>query len=365
MRLLLCVSLCACLSGCIGKIGESNKPPIPQPIIIRQPTPSPIPPATQVESTVNVGMPSSLLKLLCDYAGKSNTITLSEPMTIAVDDSTLDLKAGAGFSYKLSPERGEFVFNDPKPILTIREFGLKIRPYLTKIVIHPDDTAVATGRWMGFEKEKKFDLKDGKAKSSPDETGQPIEAMQEPLPSPSEFLESIEKPTPVAPRKHRPEVWMFSDGGDLSSQAFNEFLERDEELPFILVVHRDVPDWLKATVKSFPFFYFPVDKDFVDEAKSFRMIEKYESVDQIIKVWKHERQNVKKPKVAATPKRKTGVRSWANISRNGPQWTENHTGRTSPRHLIEDHKVDPDLVNKYRHDQVMLNRIHSRAHGDR
>ncbi len=347
------------LCGCLGSIGTSNKkspepPPSPHqnPPVIDQ-KPKPVDPQ-MVESTVTIGMPSSILGLIAPYLGK-NTITLSQSMTIKAEDTTLAIPAGANISYALTAERGEFLFNSPRPVLTMIKFGVPIHPVLTKIVLLPDDTAVATGNWHGFEEEKVIDLRPKKNAGTSEPTPlPPVEIHPEPD---LDFLNQTVKPKLDQPKKILPEVWMLVNSGDESNRAYQELLDHPEDLPFQIVVIRNVPEWLKPSLENhYPSFYFPIDCDFVSCGKTFRILYSYKSVKTLIHEWTEARNSLKK-RVASVSEQK--------VKFGSPWYEVDHRGRkhnTSAQHLLSDHLVPQWVVDKHRGNPDALNRIHGYAH---
>lgn len=224
------------LSGCLQGVQQPDS-------VVPQPSPIIIPPSQSEAPMLTVGVPDALLGTLKGYMGSTNTVTVKNGMTIAAGADSLTLPSGANFTYTLADDVGVFAFGDPKPTVSYTAFGWKIHPYLTKVVLKPDNTGKASATWNGITREKEFKL--------------------------TWVSEEVVRSDPPAPTL--PEVWIYCDptmakDGDTvclpcrSAKKALKKLADENKLPFKLVViqtEKDVPTW----VTTYPTFYWGFDGD--------------------------------------------------------------------------------------------------------
>lgn len=157
MRYLLLLSVCAV--GCMQAQGKSmsgfrssfDKLPVPV-------KPTPTPPAPN-DGPQQLKVPSNVIETIHQFAGDVNKIDVEKPIHIVSGTTKVDVPAGASFSYTMSDSGGTITFNDPKPIVTVREWGIDFHPTLQSVILTPPDNGQATVNEFGRPINKKFTIK--------------------------------------------------------------------------------------------------------------------------------------------------------------------------------------------------------------
>jgi len=91
---------------------------------------------------------------------------------------------------------------------------------------------------------------------------------------------------------NRPEVWMIV-ATEFHCQpchkAKRAFAKSDADLPYKLVVVEEIPEWLKADVTGFPYFYWTPDADKVYGGKIAKKRQGFSTVEKFTATWESTR----------------------------------------------------------------------------
>lgn len=314
------------------------------------------PPTSQVVNQLEVSLDGNVVSNLHRYFGNSNTVTIQDKIVIQQDKMTVSIPAGANFSYVFSEEKGVVTFNDPKPVVTVVEWGMKINPKLEQVLLTPPNKGVATVKALGMIPVKRsFNLN---WDSPPPELPESVKIEEKPV----ETLREPAKPQ-IEQRRTLPILWMFGDFSEKSSCQFcriadrviKEHLAAGKTLPFEVV--RNPEGVMLPNGRGTPFFCWGKE-DVPDKNMDHNWkIEGWPGIDHLIKEFNKSRA----PKKAAAVARSRCIRGLASFGFSSP-WVEARYGYTTVHHLVHDHGVDYSALKPYLNDRDALNRIHGWCH---
>src|SRR6478736_4860431 len=138
------------LVGCIEPPAAPLNPPV------KKITPLPLPPTPLKE--VEVELEGTIVANLFRYLGPSNTVSLTEPLLISQKDTSIQIPSGANLTYKLTEQGGTITFNNPKPVVTVKQWGMKFHPILDRVILSSPNKGEAIVTEFGHEISKKFVL---------------------------------------------------------------------------------------------------------------------------------------------------------------------------------------------------------------
>lgn len=334
------LSILILLTGCLGPVATPSPKPVPKPLPV--PTPS--------ASSLTVTMDGTLLENLHRYAGSSNTVTFKESLTVNQSGMSITVPAGGSFSYVLTDIGGTFAFNDPKPSITVTEWGLRFSPILDRIILTPPNKGTAEVLEHGVRIKRNFVL-DFEKPSTATETA--------PISPPIHKDGVIPAPLPEAELEHPrefsnlPELWVFGDFSDNSSclpcRKASKALSEAKELPFRVVknpVGKERPDDTAT-----PFFMWAKSGKVPTGIRSRDWsLEGWYGLDHLIKEFNRTRKQITKTRIA-----RCSI-GFAN------EWVESRLGYTTVNHLVHDHGISYDSLKPYLNNQRALNQIHGWCH---
>ena len=333
------------LVGCIQPPAVLVQPPV------KKVTPLPPTPIQQPIKEVEVQLDDTIVANLFRYLGASNTVTLAEPLLISQKDTSIQIPAGANLTYKLTAQGGTITFNNPKPVVTVIDWGVKFHPTLDRVVITSPNKGEAVVTEFGKEITKKFVLQ---WQLEPETA---VEAPKSPfLDQPNENTTET-PPKPLEGTKNDlnelDEVWFFGDPRTCppckdALKALDEY-QRDHALPFKLVVN---PKGKSNPTDSTPCFMWGKKQrnPTGDTSKDWKLNGWY-GVDYLIKEFN--RTHKKLTTKTAAPRCTIGF---------GPEWVEQRYGYTTIGHLVNDHHLKYDWVKQYAGSRTALNQIHGWCH---
>lgn len=136
------------LSGCVKAV---DKQPTVKPIV----TPTKIDPVS-----LPMSASPSVIQTLHEVLGDSGNVQLKPNSDIVIirDDTKVVIKPGTNVDYQFSDDSGKIVFNEPKPKITAKVFGLRVNPEIGHIDLTPDNYGTAHVEYGGIKASKRFSL---------------------------------------------------------------------------------------------------------------------------------------------------------------------------------------------------------------
>lgn len=288
--------------------------------------------------SLTVEASDSWLADLHKFLGDGNTVSVEHGWAVTVPGLSISVPAGAKVSYTLSADRGLFKFSDPRPVITVVQYGVKLHPFLNAIEFKTKDSGEATVQQGPFIRRKGFAVAWGYDKSEP-----PGIVFSDTAGAADEKAEL-------------PEIWMFSTDNCGYCDVAVKAIAAAVDLPFRLHVVKEVPPFRPSEssgVHSYPTFWWhatgmqPSAKDLPNT----RVSVGWAGLEHLLKKFKDSR----KPPATTTVPTTTGVLF-------GHHWYERNTGRTSIQHLTQDHGLTMEQIRPYIHDQAALCAIHGWKH---
>jgi len=329
----LCLSLIlgGCLAAPQGKPDKTVKPKRAIPDTKPQREFSDVPSLT-VEAS------DSWLTDLHKFLGDGNTITVEQGWAVTVPGLSITVPAGAKVAYTLSENHGLFKFSDPRPVITVVQYGVKLHPFLNAIEFKSKDAGEATVQEGPFIRKKGFAVAWGYDKSEP-----PGIVFHE---------------QPGAAQVELPEIWMFSTDNCGHCDAAVKAIGQAKDLPFRLHVVKEVPPFKPPSangVHAYPTFWWHISdsKPSAKDLANTRTAVGWAGLEHLLKRFNDSRKAQAAVLPAAAPT--AGVLF-------GHHWYERASGRTSAEHLIQDHGLTMEQIRPYLHDQLALCAIHGWKH---
>lgn len=338
------------LIGCVQAPASLAKP-VKKPVPIIQPS--------KVETSVlKVETDLSLLKGLQTYLGTHNTLTLSEPLKIAKDGTTISLPANTSLNWTFSDAKNVVIFKEPKPVITVKEWGVTLHPVLDQVELLSSEKGQATVTELGKQFKRDFSLVwHSSTGNSISESVLPhLEPLKpEPDLTPIPLSEGLKREIGAASdeKPKKPSLYYFGDKETCppckkAMKELDEYQKAGKELPFELVKN--------STEKKQPKDSGTPCWMWTDSKGEWVYIDGWKNVEHLIKEFN---KSVGVKKASATVRTRTTGRCQIGF---GGSWVENKLGYTSVHHLVYDHHIPYDSLRPYVNDQNALNWIHGWAH---
>lgn len=262
----LCLSLCA--SGCMEAAAIPPAPPEPDtdPVVQHEPA----------ESTFSAGVPQSLLETIHELVSDSGQITFepAAPIVIVRPEASITIHPGTRITYVASDDQTTLTFNDPKPVIAAKVFGITVRPKLNTVQLFADGSGMADVGSGITHTRRKFQLDWGEDKTPAEESPATVEAK-------------------------KPVVWLFvMSGCPPCVTAKRELTEaRDKgELPFDFEIKEGRPHF---TAGSRPVLQWHESKREPDQGPGNKYIEGWPGLKAFLKTWKENRKEATAEELAA------------------------------------------------------------------
>ncbi len=301
------------------------------------------------DSEVKVEIPETLTKSLHTYLGDKNTVALTLPLTIVSKDVTVSLPAGASISYELTDIGGTIVFNNPRPILTVKTWGVTIHPFLDKLVLTSPNHAKAYVTEFGRQFTKDLELGNDSVSV--------IGSEEEP---PGQQEVSPVCPIPrVVPRQSEveplPTVYFWSMSGCPPCIAADAAFRSNGPLPFKVVKN---PGFLLPSMPSSrPVFG-------IEHHGKIRHVYGWPGYKPFLTLFEEFTGAKPKAKVAKSahrsPWRPNGPITASMLTYSGKHWGV--SGQSVEYHLVHGHRFSPQEIAPFSQDQLF--RLHSFCHKD-
>ena len=311
----------------------------------------------QTVRAVEVSMDANVVANLHQYLGDHNTYTIKESQVITQNGMTVSIPAGANLSYVLTETGGMFTFNNPKPQLTVKEWGISFHPMLDQVVLTSPNKGTAVLNDLGQTIRRNFVLDWERPSVESPILGSPVPLFEIPAITPSKPSEGVK--TPFSTSSEKPEVWAFGDFRENGScppcsRASKELAEyeKSNELPFRLV--KNPLGVIKPANAPTPVFLWPKRSDLKPKGSTTTdwKLEGWHGVDYLIKEFNRTRSI---GTVTTRTRCTIGIGFWR-------PYVETDRGYTSVGHLTRTHHVDYEELKPYLRDQNALNRIHGWCH---